>query len=146
MVTQVEGYLALAKVVPEKCDKDGDDLSKEIADGEDLDCEIKNPQCQGQAAHGDQRKEKKLAEILPVRIPEIEVFVQEKTGNHPAGIRDSRRPDIPDTEIFSKKIQETHIDQGRDHTDEKKTENLFPANNGRDFTQDPVFTHTAHNR
>ena len=68
---------------------------------------------------------------MPVRIPEIEVFVQEKTNNHPAGVRDSRRPDIPDTEIFSKKIQETHIDQGRDHTYEKKPDNLFPAKNGR---------------
>ena len=33
---------------------------------EDLDCEIKNPQCQGQAAHGDQRKGEELAEIMSV--------------------------------------------------------------------------------
>jgi hypothetical protein len=146
MGTQVEGYLALAKIVPEKCDNDGNDLSKDVTEGEYLDCEIKDPQCQGQAAHGDQRKEKKLAEIMPVRIPEIAVFVQEKTGNHPTGIRDGRRPDIPDAEIFGKKIQETHIDQGRDHTDKKKTENLFPAKNGRDFTLHPSFIEIVHKR
>jgi hypothetical protein len=142
----MKGYLALAEVVPEKCDKDGNDLSEKVTDGEDLDCEIKNPQCQGQAAHGDQCKREKLAEIMPARIPEIEVFVQEKTGNHPAGIRDGRRPNIPDAEMLGKKIQETYIDQGRDHSYEEKPDNLFLAKNGRDFTPDPMFTHTDHKR
>jgi hypothetical protein len=126
----MECYPALAEIVPEKCDNDGENLSEKVVDGADLNGKIEDAEGQGQTAHGHKYKAEELAEIIPACILKIEVFVQEKINNHPAGVRDGRRVYIPDTKVFCKNIEETDIDQGGKTSYEKKPGNFLPVENG----------------
>jgi hypothetical protein len=82
MCTHMEGYPALAEIVPEKRDNDRKNLSEKVVDGADLHGEIEDAKGQCQTAHGDKREEEKLAKIIPACIPKIEVFVQEKVDRN----------------------------------------------------------------
>jgi hypothetical protein len=113
---------ALERVVPKKCNANGDNLRIKIVYRKKCNGEKYHAYVYDKAACRNKGKEEELPKVLLVHIMESETLVESVAHDHTADVGSSCRKEIPYPEVLSKHIKETKIDKAGYNPDLKKIE------------------------
>ena len=86
----------LPVIIPEKCTAGSDDLSGQVIEGKHFHSQPYHAKINQKTTYRDCGKCRKLCKIVPVLIMEIEILVQDITGDDTAAVRHRGCRDIPD--------------------------------------------------